>query len=161
MPAPGWPTSWPPACGRRSPVPKGTSTRRRSWPSWRRPRPPAADGGRAVTGRAPNPPRDAPVPVDCRPVPVLDLRAPRVVELGDLRIAGGLMLAAGVVRGFLHHPPGIPCPLRLATGIPCPLCGMTTSVTATTHAHLVQAIAANPAGPVAVAAAVVLLVLRR
>ena len=94
-------------------------------------------------------------------MPVLDLRAPRVVELGDLRIAGGLMLAAGVVRGFLHHPPGIPCPLRLATGIPCPLCGMTTSVTATTHAHLVQAIAANPAGPVAVAAAVVLLVLRR
>lgn len=94
-------------------------------------------------------------------MPVLDLRAPRVVELHDLRIAGGSMLGAGLVRGFMHHPPGVPCLLRRVTGIPCPLCGMTTSVTAATHAHLGQALAANPAGVLVVVAAIALLVLHR
>jgi hypothetical protein len=59
------------------------------------------------------------------------------------------------------HGPGLPCPLRTLTGIPCPLCGMTTSVTDTVHGHLGAALAANPAGLLAVAAAVALLVWRR
>src|SRR5206468_627592 len=70
------------------------------------------------------------------------------------------MLGAGFARGFLAHPPGIPCPLRTLTGIPCPLCGMTTSVTDTMHAHLGTAAAANPAGILAVVFAVAVLVAR-
>jgi hypothetical protein len=64
------------------------------------------------------------------------------------------MLSAGFARGFMAHPPGIACPLRTLTGIPCPLCGMTTSVTATTHLHLGAAVAANPAGVLAVVIAI-------
>jgi hypothetical protein len=79
----------------------------------------------------------------------------------DLRLAGGLMLGAGLVLPALpgHHD-GIPCPLRTLTGIPCPLCGMTTSVEATLHAHLGAALAANPAGLPLVVAAAWLVVMR-
>lgn len=76
------------------------------------------------------------------------------LELDGLRVPGGLMLAGGIVRGFLPHAPGLPCPLRSLTGIPCPLCGMTTSVTDVLHLHIGSALAANPAGLVAVAMAV-------
>lgn len=78
------------------------------------------------------------------------------LPLDDLRIAAALMLVAGAGRALLHSHLGVPCPLRSLTGIPCPLCGMTTSVTATMHADVVGAVAANPAGPLAVVAAVLL-----
>jgi hypothetical protein len=87
-------------------------------------------------------------------------RVDRVVELSDLRVAGGLMLAAAAVGPMLGSP-GVPCPLRALTGVPCPLCGMTTSVTATVHLDLLGALATNPAGVVAVVVAVALLVRRR
>jgi Protein of unknown function (DUF2752) len=83
-----------------------------------------------------------------------------VVELRDLRPAGGLMLVAAAVLPRLHNHPGAPCPLRTLTGVPCPLCGMTTSVEATVGGHLGRALAANPAGPLAAAVACILLVLR-
>jgi small neutral amino acid transporter SnatA (MarC family) len=86
-------------------------------------------------------------------------RARQPVGLSDLRVAGGLMLAAAAVRPI--HGPGLPCPLRTLTGVPCPLCGMTTSVTDTVHGHLGAALAANPVGVLAVAVAVALLVWRR
>lgn len=76
---------------------------------------------------------------------------------GDTRITAGLMLAAGAALPLAGHGAGLPCPLRTLTGIPCPLCGMTTSVVATIHGHLVDAVAANPAGPLAVAVALVAL----
>jgi hypothetical protein len=82
------------------------------------------------------------------------------VDAYDLRIAGALMLGAGVVLPFLPDGVGVPCPLRTLTGVPCPLCGMTTSVVATLQLDLGEALAANPAGVAAVAAAIVLLVLR-
>ncbi len=78
------------------------------------------------------------------------------VSLSDLRVAGVLMLAAGVVRGVAHSSLGLPCPLRAITGVPCPLCGMTTSVTAAATGHLRDAAVANPAGLVAVVVALVL-----
>ena len=87
-------------------------------------------------------------------------RANRVIPLNDIRIAGGVMLAAAAVRPLVGSP-GVPCPLRALTGVPCPLCGMTTSVTDAVHLHLGSAISANPLGIVAVAVAVVLLVWRR
>jgi len=68
------------------------------------------------------------------------------------------MLVAAAVLPLVPGHPGVPCPLRTLTGIPCPLCGMTTSVTATVHLEVGRALSANPAGPVAVAVAVALLV---
>lgn len=83
------------------------------------------------------------------------------VDLRDLRIGGLLMLAAALALPALPGPDGLPCPLRSLTGIPCPLCGMTTSVTAAVHLDPLAALAANPAGVLAVVVAVGLLVFRR
>jgi hypothetical protein len=82
------------------------------------------------------------------------------VDAADLRIAGALMLGGGVLLPLLPDGAGVPCPLRTLTGVPCPLCGMTTSVVATLELDLGTALAANPAGILAVAAAIVLLLLR-
>jgi hypothetical protein len=82
------------------------------------------------------------------------------VDLHDLRIAGTVMLAGALLVPVLPGPDGLPCPLRSLTGIPCPLCGMTTSVTAAVHLDPWGALAANPAGLLAVAAAVGLLMVK-
>jgi hypothetical protein len=82
------------------------------------------------------------------------------LELRDLRVAGGAMLAVGFLLPLLPGPDGVPCPLRRLTGVPCPLCGLTTSVEESLHAHLGAAAAANPFGLVAVVAAAGLLAFR-
>lgn len=89
------------------------------------------------------------------------MRTRTLVSLTDLRVAGGLMLAAAMVRPLVPTSSGIPCPLHTFTGVPCPLCGMTRSVTAAVHLRLGDAVAYNPAGLVAVAIAVAVLVFRR
>jgi hypothetical protein len=83
------------------------------------------------------------------------------VDVGSMRVAGGLMLAAALVRPLVPGEPGLPCPLRSLTGIPCPLCGMTTSVTAAVHLAVAAAVAANPVGILAVVVALALLLTRR
>lgn len=90
-----------------------------------------------------------------RAVMVGPWRATTHIELGDLRIAGALMLGAAAVRPLVRSP-GVPCPLRALTGVPCPLCGMTTSVTDTVWLDVPSAVAANPMGVVAVAAVIAL-----
>ncbi|MDQ6797724.1 MAG: DUF2752 domain-containing protein [Actinomycetota bacterium] len=70
------------------------------------------------------------------------------------------MLVLAVVLPALPGHPGLLCPLRTLTGLPCPMCGMTTSVEATVHLRLGDALGANPAGVIAVAVAVILLVRR-
>jgi len=92
--------------------------------------------------------------------PAAALRARTTVDLHDLRTAGGLMLAGALALPVLPGPDGVPCPLRSLTGIPCPFCGMTTSVIAAVHLHPATAVAANPAGVVAVAVALALLIFR-
>ena len=83
-----------------------------------------------------------------------------VLDLRELRVAGVLMLTAGVFIPLLPWHAGIACPLRTLTGIPCPLCGMSTSVEATLRWRLGDALKANPAGIAAVVVAVVLVVAR-
>jgi Protein of unknown function (DUF2752) len=79
------------------------------------------------------------------------------LDTGDARIAGGLMLGCAALRPLVPGEPGLACPLRTLTGVPCPLCGMTTSVTAAVQLDLAGAIAANPAGLVAVVSALIVL----
>jgi hypothetical protein len=79
------------------------------------------------------------------------------LDVGELRLAGGLMLACAAARAAVDTEAGLPCPLRELTGVPCPLCGMTTSVTATVRLDLGDALAASPGGVAVVAAATALL----
>ena len=81
-------------------------------------------------------------------------------DTSDARGAAVAMLAAAATLPFLPGHAGIPCPLRTLTGVPCPLCGMTTSVEATVHGHLLEALQANPAGPFALLGALALLLRR-
>lgn len=83
----------------------------------------------------------------------------QTVDAGRLRAAGAAMLGIAALRGsVIPASLGPPCPLRTLTGIPCPFCGMTRGVTAAVHGHLGASLAFNPAGILAVAFAVFLLV---
>ena len=88
------------------------------------------------------------------------MTATELVEANDLRRAGGAMVVLAVVLPIVPGRPHLFCPLRTLTGMPCPMCGMTTSVEDTVHLRLREAFQANPAGIVAVAVAVFLLVRR-
>lgn len=82
------------------------------------------------------------------------------LDVKDLTVAGAAMLGAAAVLPLLPGDVGFACPLRTLTGIPCPLCGMTTSVEHVVRLELGDALAANPAGVVAVLVAVFLLLAR-
>ena len=79
-------------------------------------------------------------------------------DVSDARGAAAAMLGAAALLPLLPGHAGLPCPLRTLTGVPCPLCGMTTSVEHVVHGHPLAALGANPAGPLAVLAAILLLV---
>ena len=83
-----------------------------------------------------------------------------LLDPGELRVAGGAMLAAGLTLPVLPGHPSFHCPFRALTGLPCPLCGLSTSVEQTMRLHLGDALAANPLGILLVLAALALLVLR-
>jgi Protein of unknown function (DUF2752) len=76
----------------------------------------------------------------------------------ELRYATGALLGAAAVWPLLPLHPPLACPLRTATGIPCPLCGMTRACVAAAHGHLGASLAFNPAGIAVIAVAVVILV---
>ena len=79
-------------------------------------------------------------------------------DVTDVRGAAAALLGGAALLPLLPGHAGLPCPLRTLTGVPCPICGMTTSVEAVAHAHPLAAFQANPAGPLAVLAAFLLLV---
>jgi hypothetical protein len=82
------------------------------------------------------------------------------IELPDtrnLRLAAAGLVGVAAAWPVLPHPP-IACPLRAATGIPCPLCGMTRACVALVHGHPATSLSFNPAGVLVVLAAIVALV---
>lgn len=82
------------------------------------------------------------------------------IDLADARGTAIALLGAAPILALLPGHAGLPCPLRTWTGVPCPLCGGTTSVEEVFRGHLVGALQANPIGPAAIVAALVLLVRR-
>jgi hypothetical protein len=66
----------------------------------------------------------------------------------SIRVALFGLAGAAVIYPVFHVP--LPCPLRAATGIPCPLCGMSRAVAAAAHGHLGQSLAFNPGGIIVV-----------
>jgi hypothetical protein len=95
-------------------------------------------------------------------LPIVLARAlsPVAFDLSDARGAAAALLGGGAILSLLPGHAGLPCPLRTVTGVPCPLCGMTTGVEDVFRGRLLGALQANPGGPLAVAAAVVLLARR-
>lgn len=82
---------------------------------------------------------------------------PVVTPDRELRTVGGALLGAAALWPILPvHPPAA-CPLRSATGIPCPFCGMTRACVAALHGHLGASLAFNPAGVLVVVIAAVAL----
>ena len=65
------------------------------------------------------------------------------------------MVAIAAAWPILPVHPAVACPLRSATGVPCPLCGITRAVVAAAHGHVVASLAFNPAGIVVLLVAVV------
>jgi hypothetical protein len=79
---------------------------------------------------------------------------PAGIRTRELRVASAGMVAIAAAWPILPHP-GVACPLRAATGIPCPFCGMTRAVVAAVHGHLGAALAFNPGGLVVLLLALV------
>ena len=79
------------------------------------------------------------------------------VRTRDLRAVAASMLAIAAVSPALPGHPSLACPLRAATGIPCPLCGMTRAVVAAVHGHIGTSLAFNPGGIIVLALALVAL----
>lgn len=64
---------------------------------------------------------------------------------GDARKRWGVAFCVGLVAlAFVFLPIPWPCPLRLATGIPCPGCGMTRAVRLLAKGDLVGACKMHP-----------------
>ncbi|MDQ5816045.1 MAG: DUF2752 domain-containing protein [Actinomycetota bacterium] len=95
-----------------------------------------------------------------RPAKLMVLARSAAIDLRDLRVAGTAMLFLALTLPLVPGYPGVPCLLRTFTGVPCPFCGMSTSVKETVRLQLRDAWAANPAGVLAVAAAVLLILFR-
>ena len=81
----------------------------------------------------------APAPVA---EPVVNLR------VRGLRVAGLAAVGTAVIAPILEL--GTLCPLRRATGVPCPLCGLTRGVEAAVRGDLGAALGAHPLALVAV-----------
>lgn len=75
----------------------------------------------------------------------------------ELRVASAGMVAIAAAWPILPIHPAVACPLRSATGVPCPLCGITRAVVAAAHGHVGASLAFNPAGVVVLLVAVIAL----
>jgi hypothetical protein len=80
-----------------------------------------------------------------------------VERVRDLRLAAAGLFGAAAVWPLLPVHPPLACPLRTATGVPCPFCGMTRACVAAVQGQLGRALAYNPGAVVLLAIAAVLL----
>ncbi len=76
----------------------------------------------------------------------------------DARIAGAGLLSIAALWWRAPVHPGVLCPLRAATGVPCPFCGLTRACIAGVHGHILRSLSYNPFGLAVLAAAVVFVV---
>ncbi|MFI5047742.1 MAG: DUF2752 domain-containing protein [Acidimicrobiia bacterium] len=83
------------------------------------------------------------------------------LDTKSLRVAGVSSLALAAVVPLLPGHDAIACPLRAATGIPCPFCGMTRGVNRALHADVGGAFALNPGSLVLVFGVLALIVTAR
>jgi hypothetical protein len=79
-------------------------------------------------------------------------------RMSEARVMAGGMLAVAAAWPILPFHPPLACPLRAATGIPCPFCGMTRAVVALARGHVGASLAFNPGGIAVVVLALVALV---
>lgn len=79
-----------------------------------------------------------------------------VALLGALALARGLATASPAAVHVAGRKLPVICPSRLLFGVNCPGCGMTRSVLLTLGGDLRGAFTVNPAGPVLVAALILL-----
>jgi Protein of unknown function (DUF2752) len=80
------------------------------------------------------------------------------IRTRELRVGAGAMVAIAAAWPLLPAHPPIACPLRAATGIPCPFCGMTRAVVAAVHGHIGTSLAFNPGGIVVLLLAALVIV---
>jgi hypothetical protein len=73
----------------------------------------------------------------------------------DAAICFGILAASFLYAPYAHDGPVL-CPLRLATGIPCPACGLTRSFCALASGRPAEAFAEHLLGPPALACAALL-----
>lgn len=66
------------------------------------------------------------------------------------RRAGSVVFLAGVIHLGINLVglPGWVCPIRAATGLPCPGCGLTTSVIQFLHGDFVESLETHAFGPI-------------
>src|SRR5215210_5616161 len=83
------------------------------------------------------------------------------LEVSELRVAALALCAADALFPLVPFYPGITCPLRAATGIPCPLCGLSGSIRAALRLDVAESWSLNPGGLATLGAALVLLFTRR
>ncbi|MDQ1477729.1 MAG: hypothetical protein QOE62_2958 [Actinomycetota bacterium] len=76
----------------------------------------------------------------------------------DVRIGAAALVGAAAALPLSPVHLSFVCPLRAATGIPCPLCGMTRACIAAVHGHLGASLAFNPAGLLVIALALAALI---
>lgn len=86
--------------------------------------------------------------------------APVRLDASEAGVAALALCGASLVLPEIPGYPGVTCPLRAATGVPCPLCGLTTSLRALLALDPATSLALSPLGAAVVGGGLVALRMR-